>query len=102
MSNLPVPNSGLTAGRMSRALARLGDQTTLELARTNAATERELAKLDGLQFVASRAMQGVTMVTQLEQLQSTAVPLAHSRLQAIGDVHALASAEVVASAPRNL
>ena len=42
------------------------------------------------------------MVTQLEQQLATAVPLAASRLQAIGDMHALASADVVAVAPRRL
>jgi hypothetical protein len=45
-------------------------------------------------------MQGVAMVSQLEQQLSDMVPLAHSRLQAIGDMHAMASADVLAKAAR--
>ncbi|WP_460841119.1 hypothetical protein [Nocardioides marmoraquaticus] len=40
------------------------------------------------------------MVSQLEQQLSQMMPLATSRLQAIGDMHALASAEIVADTAR--
>lgn len=90
------------APRVSRELARLSDQTDVALARLAAGAEVEGGKLDALDYLSGRAMQGVALVSQLEQQLSTAVPIAHSRLQAIGDMHALASAEVVASAPRRL
>jgi len=88
--------------RASRELNRISDTVDVEVAATVAKTEVECSNLDGLQAISTRAMQGVAMVTQLEQQLSTAVPLAASRLQAIGDMHALASADVVASAPRRL
>lgn len=102
MTNLQQYYASSISSRAARELARLRDRTDLALARTTAATEIELGALDGLQLVAGRAMQGVALVSQLEQQLSTAVPIAHSRLQAIGDMHALASADVVASAPRRL
>lgn len=88
--------------RASRDLVRLSRQTDFALARTNAKAECEVAKLDAMQGIAGRAMQGVALVSQLEQQLATSVPMATSRLQAIGDMHALASADVVASAPRRL
>lgn len=95
-------DSGLVRSRTSRALDRLAAQTDIGVARICAAGELEAAKLDTMQFLAGRAMQGVALLTQLEQQLATAVPLANSRLQAIGDIHALASAEEVASSPRRL
>jgi hypothetical protein len=88
--------------RVSRELNRISDAVDIQVATTIAKTEVELGHLDGLQAITGRAMQGVAMVTQLEQQLSAAVPLAASRLQAIGDMHALASADVVASAGRRL
>jgi hypothetical protein len=88
--------------RVSRELDRIIDAGEVDTADTLTKTERELNQLDGLQAISTRAMQGVAMVTQLEQQLATSVPLAASRLQAIGDMHALASADVVASAPRRL
>lgn len=102
MSDLQLHRSGALSSRARRNLANLSDRTELRLAETQAGTELELSKLDALQLIAGRAMQGVALVTQLEQQLSTAVPLAHSRLQAIGDMHALASADIVASAPGRL
>lgn len=85
-----------------RGLHRLAAATDIALARVSAAAELEAAKLDSLQLLAGRAMQGVALVSQLEQQLATAVPIASGRLQVIGDMHALASADVVASAPRRL
>jgi hypothetical protein len=102
MSSLePIVQSGRFA-RPSRELSRLSQSMDLALARTSAATELELGRLDGLQQVAGRALQGVALVSQLEQQLAQLVPIAASRLQAIGDMHALASAEVVAQATRRL
>lgn len=102
MSNLQPYRSSSSLARTGRELARIAGQTDLAVAGINAATDIEATKLDSLQLLAGRAMQGVALVSQLEQQLSTAVPIAHSRLQAIGDMHALASADVVASAPRRL
>lgn len=102
MSNLQPYRAGSLTSRAGRELGRLSERTDLALAQTSAATEIEAAKLDALQLITGRAMQGVALVSQLEQQLSTAVPIAHSRLQAIGDMHALASADVVATAPRRL
>jgi hypothetical protein len=88
--------------RVSRELNRISGDVDIKIAITIAKTEVELGQLDGLQAIAGRAMQGVAITTQLEQQLATAVPLAASRLQAIGDMHALASADVVANAPRRL
>lgn len=93
----PAPFSG-----QGRVLARIGQHAEVAVARTNAIAEIESAKLDALQQIAGRAMQGVALVSQLEQQLAQVVPLATSRLQAIGDMHALATAEVVAQAPRRL
>lgn len=102
MSNLQpyAPPSGLS--RHSRGLSRLAQSTDLAVARSTAIAEIESAKLDALQQIAGRAMQGVALVNQLEQQLAQVVPIAASRLQAIGDMHALATAEVVAQAPRRL
>lgn len=99
MTNMQPYRGGL-AGGAGRELARLSDRTDVEIARTNSAAEVDTARLDGLQLVGTRAMQGVAMVSQLEGQLATMVPLATSRLQAIGDMHALASAEVVSQAAR--
>ena len=94
------PPGGLS--RTSRELSRLAQSTDLAVARTQAVAEVESSKLDALQQIAGRAMQGVALVSQLEQQLAQVVPIASSRLQAIGDMHALATAEVVAQAPRRL
>lgn len=88
--------------RTGRDLARLAQSTDLAVARTQAVAEVEVSKLDAIQQVSARAMQGVALVSQLEQQLSQVVPIAASRLQAVGDMHALATAEVVAQVPRRL
>jgi hypothetical protein len=88
--------------RPNRELARISGATDIEMAIVQAKAELEIAKLDGLQAVAGRAMQGVALVSQLEQQLAQTVPLAASRLQAIGDMHSLATAEILASTARRL
>lgn len=88
--------------RTGRELGRLAGQVEIGSARTSALAELEEVKLSALRHVAGRAMQDVAMVSQLEGQLSTAVPLATSRLQALGDMHALACADIVASLPRRL
>jgi hypothetical protein len=80
----------------------LANQTEVAVAHVAAAVAVETAALDGLDIIAQRAMQGVALVTQVEQQLAQAVPLATSRLQALGDMHALASAGIVSDARRRL
>lgn len=47
-------------------------------------------------------MNGVALVSQLEQQLSQVVPLAAGRLQALGDMHALATAQELANFSRRL
>ncbi|WP_460837701.1 hypothetical protein [Nocardioides marmoraquaticus] len=95
------PNYG-HGSRAGRQVARISDRTDVEIASTMAAAEVEAVHLDGLQAVSRRAMQGVALVSQLEQQLTQLVPMATSRLQAIGDMHALASAQVVSETSRRL
>lgn len=89
-------------GRTGRELNRLGQSTELAISQRGAVADIECAALDGLQQVAGRAMQGVALVSQLEQHLSAVVPEAEGRLRAISDIHAISSAEIVARAPRRL
>ena len=50
------------------------------MARSTAVAEIETAKHDALQQIAGRAMQGVALVSQLEQQLAQVVPIAASRL----------------------
>ena len=95
-----VPTTVTSSRQLDRALSGLSKSTDLAVATVNAFTDIDTAQLDGLQMLAGRAMQGVAMVSQLETQLSDLVPIAHSRLQAIGDMHAMASADVLASAVR--
>jgi hypothetical protein len=53
-------------------------------------------------YVGKKAMQEVALISQLEQQLSTLVPLATSRLQAIGDITALSAAEIVSDTVRKV
>lgn len=80
----------------SRALARLDSDTEISLSVVESKAEIQAAKAMAVSYVGKRAMHEVAMVSQLEQQLSTVVPMATSRLQAIGDMVALSAAEVVA------
>ena len=58
--------------------------------------------LDGIATIGATAMRNVAMVSQLEQQLAQAVPLATSRLQAIGDMTAFAMADAVSSSARRI
>jgi hypothetical protein len=83
-----------------RSLARVNDQIDIELARSASVAEIDSARLDGLQLIAARALHGIALVSQLEQQLALIVPIAASRLQTVGDVHALASAQAVSDSVR--
>ena len=88
--------------KIGRQVARVVNNTELAIVSVARRAAIESAKLDAMQAIASQAMHGVAMVSQTEMQLAQMVPLAASRLQAIGDMHALASVEIVSSAPRRL
>lgn len=88
--------------RQSRDIARIVSRSELAVVRTAAAAHEEDTRLDAIDHIAGRALQGVAMVSQLEQQLAQSVPIATTRLQAIGDMHALTVASEVTSFPRRL
>jgi len=99
MSNsqyLPSLPTGTGLSRPTqRYLARVDEQTERTLAVVQAAAEIEAAKADAVGYVAQRGMQGVAFLSQVEQTLAQTVPLAASRLQAIGDLATLGIGQVV-------
>lgn len=97
MSNIQIYGSahGGLSRKVGRNLAQIDGQTNLQIARVQAQADVQAAQVDGVAAVAQRAMQGVAFVSQIEQQLGQAVPLAVSRLQAIGDLATLAMGQVV-------
>jgi hypothetical protein len=103
---IPSTGSGLAPARQSRytgkALSRLDSQTDIGLASIEAKAELQVAKVMAVSYVGKRAMDEVAMVSQVEQQLSALVPLATSRVQAIGDMVALEAADIVADTARRV
>lgn len=101
-----VPSRGLFSTRegrqVDRELARLGGRGRLEMARIGQEADFQAEKLSALAYVGKRAMHEVTMVSQLEVQLSALVPSASPRLQGLGDMTALAMAEVVGETVRRV
>ncbi|SDB87247.1 hypothetical protein GA0111570_105311 [Raineyella antarctica] len=97
-----VPSSSAPWSQHGRAINRLASSTELATLTAAARAQVEQARLDAIDQVAARGMQGVAMVTQFEQQLTQAVPLAASRLQALGDMHALQVAMEISSFTRGL
>jgi len=91
----PAGLTGTASRRLTRSLSSLDAHTTLEIARIEAAADVQATRADAVTHVGKRAMRDVALLTQLEQQLALMVPLAASRLQAIGDITALSLAEVV-------
>jgi hypothetical protein len=106
MSNLVPTSSGYLERRESRyagrALARVDTQTGLAVARIQQAAELQASRVEAVTYVAKRAMQEMAMLSQLEVQLSTVVPLATSRLQALGDIAALEAADVISQTVRKV
>jgi hypothetical protein len=106
MSNIvPVPTGGLSSRGSryrGRALARLDAQTDFALAEIESKAEIQAARVLAVSYVGKRAMHEVAMISQLEQQLATLVPVATTRLQAIGDMVALSAAELVADTIRRV
>jgi hypothetical protein len=106
MSNL-IPANSRSLNRtetrtLSRALNVVSHNCDVGLARTDAEAELQGARMMAVSYVGGRALEQVALVTQMEQQLATLVPLATSRLQAVGDMVALMAAEVVADTVRRI
>ena len=106
MANLVPASSGYIERRESRyagrALARLDTQTELGLARIDQAAELQAGRVGAVTYVAKRAMQEMALLSQVEVQLSTVVPMATSRLQALGDIAALEAADVISQTVRKV
>jgi hypothetical protein len=87
--------SRVQSRQLGRSLARIEDDTAVQIARVEARADIDASKIDAVTVVAQRAMQGVAFVSQIEQQLGATVPIAVTRLQAIGDLATLAMGQVV-------
>jgi hypothetical protein len=79
--------AGLVQSRqLGRALTRIEDNTAIQVAQVDARADIQAAQIDAVAAVGQRALQ---------QSLGQAVPLAATRLQAVGDVTTLALTQVV-------
>lgn len=88
--------------QLTRNLEALEAGLRQEIARIEVAAEVQAVRVAAVVGVGKRALQEVALLTQVEQQLATLVPLATTRLQAIGDVTALAVAEVVSDTQRQV
>jgi hypothetical protein len=102
MGNSLETYRGQEARAASRALARLESQTGFGLAKIEQAAELQVGCVQAIAYVGKRAMQEVALLSQMEANLAALVPMATSRLQAIGDMVALEAADVVASTVRKV
>jgi hypothetical protein len=86
----------------SRALARIDAETEFGMARIEQAAELQSERVGAVTYVAKRAMQQIALISQLEAQLSMVVPMATSRLQALGDIAALEAADVVSQTVRKV
>jgi hypothetical protein len=101
-----IPFGGGLARResrtVSRELSRLDAQGRVGMARINQAADLQAERVAAVGYVGKRAMHEVAMLSQLEQQLSALVPMATARLQGMGDMSALAMAEVVGETVRKV
>jgi hypothetical protein len=106
MTSLVPAGAGAIARRESRisdrALARIEARTEIGLGEIESQAELQAGRVMAVGYVGKRAMQEVAMVSQLEHQLATLVPMATSRLQAIGDMVALEAADVVSETVRRV
>jgi hypothetical protein len=84
------------------ALGVVQHNAIVRAADIEAQTELAALQFQAVGFMASVAMQEVALVSQVEQQLAQLVPLATSRLQAIGDTAALAMVQILSDAARRL
>ncbi len=88
--------------RLGRELSRIDGAQQVRAARIEAEADVLATKVQAVGYVASKALQTAALVSQLEQQLAQTVPIATSRLEAIGNMAALAMNEVVADTPHLL
>jgi len=97
--------SGLTkrdARTVSRELSKLDGRGRMEVARIGQEAGLQAERIAAVGYVGKRALHEVAMLSQLEVQLSCLVPSATPRLQGIGDLTALAMAEVVSETVRKV
>jgi hypothetical protein len=101
-----VPTQGVFGARESRQvgreLSKLESHGRLAIARIDQEADLQAERLSALAYVGKRAMHEVTMLSQLEVQLSAVVPSAMPRLQGLGDITALAMADVVSETVRKV
>lgn len=85
-----------------RAMRGIVSRAELQVANLAAEAHVETAKLDAIDHVAQRAMQGTAMLAQLEGQLAEAVPAAAFRLGQIGQAHTIAMVGEIHSFGRGL
>lgn len=106
--SLPTPYAGrsLSTGssfsRTGRALSRLAGEAEIGSSLINYKADLAETGQAGLDRVARRGMFGVAEISQTEAQLAQLVPLATSRLQAIGDAHALGTVAIVMDFAKSL
>ncbi len=102
---VPLGGGGLS-GRgerhVGRELSRIEGKSRLGIARIVAQADLQAERVAAIGYVGKRAMHEVTMLSQLEVQLSALVPSATPRLQGIGDLSALAMADVVSETVRRV
>jgi hypothetical protein len=88
--------------RVGRELSRLDGRGRFELARIMQEGDLQAERVSAIAYVGKRAMHEVTMLSQLEIQLGAIVPSATPRLQGIGDITALAMADVVSETIRKV
>lgn len=99
-SATPAVPSPWTA--QGRALKGIVSRAELQVANVAAAVHVENAKLDALDMVTQRAMQGTAMLAQMEGQLAEAVPAAAFRLGQIGQAHTLTMVSEIHSFTRGI
>lgn len=105
MSEL-VPLGGAVSRRdsrhLSRELSRLDSRGRFEIARISQEADLQAERVAGVAYVGKRALHETAMLSQLEVQLSALVPAATARLQGLGDLTALAMADVVSETVRRV
>ncbi len=102
MSEMVPYGGGLANRRVGREIARMNGQGQLDLVRIGIQADLQAERVSAVAYVGKRAMHEVAMVSQLECQLSALVPAAIPRLQGIGDLTALAMADVVSETVRRV
>jgi hypothetical protein len=93
------PRESRIAGR---ALARIDGQTDVGLAKIQQAAELQVERVQAIGYVGQQGMQVVALASQMEANLAKLVPLATTRLQAIGDIVSLEVADVISHTVRRV